>query len=144
MKRFGQWEGVRTSVAWEDVGMLKERDDVGNKLTAAEESMLLLECLRSRSRCPLPFVVLLLETGARFNTFRSLLWSQVDFARRKLKISKDKTDAGTGREVPLSSRALETLKMWAEQFPERKASHYVFPTENYGLYGTPGMFGGEI
>jgi len=144
MKRHGQWERVKNSDEWADTGMLKERDDVGRKLTFAEESMLLLECGRSVARCLVTFVVLLLETGARLNTIRTLLWSQVDFERRKLKIGKDKTKAGTGREVPLSSRALETLKMWAEQFPERKPSHYVFPSEKYGLHGQQGTFGGEV
>jgi integrase len=144
MKRHGQWERVKNSDAWVDVGMLKERDDVGRKLTAPEESMLILECGRSPSRCLLPFVVLLLETGARFNTVRTLQWSQIDLARRKLKFGKDKTDAGTGREVPLSSRAVEMLKLWAEQFPDRKASHFVFPSEKYGLHGQKGTFGGEV
>jgi len=74
MKRAGQWERVRNSDTWADVGMLKERDDVGRKLTSSEESMLILECGRSVSRCLLPFVVLLLETGSRFNTVRTLTW----------------------------------------------------------------------
>jgi hypothetical protein len=58
-----QWERVQ-----DDVVMLEEREDVGRALTADEESALLLECGRSRSRLLLPFVVLALETGARFNT----------------------------------------------------------------------------
>jgi integrase len=144
MKRHGQWERVKNSDAWADVGMLKERDDVGRKLTSPEESMLILECGRSPSRCLLPFVVLLLETGARFNTVRTLQWSQINLAKRKLKFGKDKTDAGTGREVPLSNRAVETLKLWAEQFPDRKPSHFVFHSEKYGLHGRKGTFGGEV
>jgi integrase len=144
MKRHGQWERIKNSDQWADSGMLKERDDVGRKLTSAEETMLLLECGRSVSRCLLPFVVLLLETGSRLNTVRTLQWSQIDFVRRKLKFGKDKTAAGTGREVPLSNRALETLTMWAEQFPERKPSHFVFPSEKYGLHGSRGVFGGEV
>lgn len=144
MKRHGQWERVKNSDAWADVGMLKERDDVGRALSAAEESMLILECGRSASRCLLPFVVLLLETGARYNTVRTLQWHQVDFAKRKLKFGKDKTAAGSGREVPLSSRAVDTLNLWAEQFPDRKLSHFVFPSEKYGLHGEEGTFGGQV
>lgn len=144
MMHNGQWERVKTSHAWADVGMLAERDDVGRKLTPAEESMLILECGRSVSRCLLPFVVLLLETGSRYNTVRTLQWDQIDFKKRKLKFGKDKTAAGTGREVPLSSRAFETLKLWSDQFPNRKASHFVFPSEKYGLHGHEGTFGGEV
>jgi len=60
----------------------------------------------------------------RYNTVRTLQWSQIDFAKRKLRFGKDKTDAGIGREVPLSSRALETLKLWAEHFPDRKPRRF--------------------
>ena len=144
MKRAGQWERVKNSDAWGDTGMLKERDDAGRALTATEESMLLLECGRSASRSLLTFVLLLLETGARYNTIRTLQWSQIDFVSRRLKIGKDKTDAGTGRNVPLSGRAIETLKLWAEQFPDRKPVHFVFPSEKYGLHGEEGTFGGEV
>lgn len=144
LKRVGQWERLRSSDEWGDVGMLQERSDVGRRLSSQEESRLLLECGRSPSRALLPFVLLLLETGARFNTVRTLKWGQVDFVKRRLKIGKDKTAAGTGREVPLSTRALATLELWAEQFPERKPAHYVFPTESYGLFGEKGVFGGEV
>lgn len=146
MKKYGSWERVKASDGWKDVGMLEERADVGRALTATEESMLILECGRSVSHSLLPFVLLLLETGARYNTIRTLTWGQVDFAGRCLKIGKDKTKAGTGRTVPLSSRAIETLKLWAEQFPERKAPHFVFPSESYGLHGTKGQEGkgGEV
>lgn len=144
MKHHGQWERVKNSHAWSDVGMLTERDDVGRKLTSAEESMLILESGRSVSRSLLPFVVLLLETGSRYNTVRTLQWEQIDFKKRKLKFGKDKTAAGTGREIPLSSRAFETLKLWSEQFPNREGSHCVFPSEKYGLHGQEGTFGGEV
>jgi integrase len=144
MKKHGAWERVKASEDWKDVGMLKERKDAGRALTAAEESMLILECGRSASRSLLPFVVLLLETGARYNTIRTLQWGQIDFANRRLKIGKDKTEAGTGRKVPLSSRAIETLNLWASQFPERKPAHFVFPSESYGLHGEEGKFGGEV
>jgi integrase len=146
MKWHGQWERIRTSQEWRLTGMLKEPDSAGRALTAAEESMLLLECGRSVSRSLLPFVTLLLETGARYNTIRTLTWGQVDTTGKRVTIGKDKTDAGTGRIVPLSSRAVATLKMWAEQFPDRKAHHFVFPTEKYGLHGTKGQTGkgGEV
>ena len=98
LKRNKQWERLQ-----DDVVMLEERDDVGRALTAEEESALLLECGRSRSRMLLPFVVLALETGARFNTVRTLQWRNIDFANRCLKFGKDKTKAGTGRVVPLKS-----------------------------------------
>ena len=121
--------------------MLEEREDVGRALTAEEESTLLLECGRSRSRLLLPFVVLALETGARFNTVRTLQWRRVDFDGKCLKWGKDKTPAGTGRIVPLNPRALETLRFWAQQFPNRRPEHYVFPLERCGGAGKEDSFG---
>ena len=136
MRKHGTWERIKP-----DVQMLPERQDVGRALTAEEESILLRECGQSRSRILLPFVMLALETGARFNTIRMLQWSNIDFANRCLKFGKDKTAAGTGRTVPLNHRAVETLTFWAQQFPERKPHHYVFPLEKCGKAGTDETFG---
>jgi len=79
--------------------------------------------------------VLALETGARYNTIRTLLWGNIDIADRCLKIGKDKTAAGTGRTVPLNQRAFEVLKFWAQQFPNRLPQHFVFPAEKVGAAG---------
>jgi integrase len=102
---------------------------------------LLDECGQSRSRLLLPFVVLALETGSRFNTVRTLQWSNIDLANRCLKFGKDKTPSGTGRTIPLNPRAVETLKFWALQFPNRLPEHYVFPLEKCNGSGTEESFG---
>ncbi len=136
MRKYGTWARIQA-----DVTMLLERQDAGRALTADEESSLLLECGRSRSRILLPFVVLALETGARFNTIRNLQWRNIDFANRCLKFGKDKTAAGTGRTVPLNQRATAAVKFWAEQFPHRRLEHYVFPLEKCSRQGTKESFG---
>ncbi|MGC2107867.1 MAG: integrase [Candidatus Korobacteraceae bacterium] len=130
MREHGAWARIQSKVK-----MLPERQDTGRALSADEEAGLLLECGRSRARILLPFVVAALETGARYNTIRTLQWGNIDFANRCLKFGKDKTAAGTGRTVPLNHRALETLKFWAEHFPNRLPEHYVFPTEKVGASG---------
>ena len=106
--------------------------------------MLLFECGRSVSRALLPFVTLALETGARYNTIRTLQWGNIDFANRCFKFGKDKTASGTGRTIPLNERAIETLRFWAQEFPNRQPAHFVFPSERYGLHGTEGTFGGTV
>ena len=136
MRKRGAWERIKP-----DVTMLPERQDVGRALTPEEETVLLQECGRSRSRILFPFVTLALETGARFNTIRTLQWSNVDFASRCLKFGKDKTPAGTGRTIPLNQRAMETLTFWAQRFPNRQPEHYVFPLEKCGCAGTEERFG---
>ena len=124
MRKHGAWDRIRPEVA-----MLAERQDVGRALEVEEERVLLFECVRSRSRLLFPFTVLALETGARRNSIRILQWANIDFKNRCLKFGKDKTPAGTGRTVPLNHRALETLKFWGQQFPNRLPEHYVFPAE---------------
>ncbi|HEX4065118.1 MAG TPA: integrase [Acidobacteriaceae bacterium] len=136
LKKAGVWERIKS-----DYHPLSERQDVGHALTSAEEAMLMLECGRSRSRSLAPFVTLLIETGSRYGTVRTLTWGNVDFANRCLKFGKDKTAAGTGRSVPLSYRAFEALKFWAQHFPDRQPSHYVFPFEQYGGAGRDEAFG---
>jgi integrase len=64
-----------------------------------------------------------------------LQWGNVDFAGRCLKFGKDKTEAGTGRVIPLSQRAVAALSFWATHFPQRQPKHYVFPAERYGAGG---------
>src|SRR5271157_5719455 len=139
MRKFGAWARIQS-----DVSMLPERQDAGCALTPEQESLLLLECGRSVSRALLPFVTLALETGARYNTIRTLQWGSIDFVNRCLKFGHDKTASGTGRTIPLNQRAVETLKFWAHQFPNRQPAHFVFPSEKYGLHGTEGTFGGTV
>ena len=136
MKKHGIWARIQP-----DVTMLPERQDVGRALSAEEESALLLECGRSRSRILPPFVVLAFETGARFKTIRTSQWKNINFGDQCLQFGKDKTPAGTGRVVPLNQRALATLTFWAQQFPDRKPEHYVFPLEKCGQAGTKDSFG---
>ena len=136
MRKRGAWERIKP-----DVAMLAERQDVGRALAPEEEATLLHECGRSRSRILLPFVMLALETGARFNTIRTLQWNNIDFANRCLKFGKDKTPAGTGRTIPLNQRALEAVTFWAQRFPNRQPSHYVFPLEKCRRGGTEESFG---
>jgi len=139
MRKYGAWDRLK-----EDVTMLKERDDVGQALTAEQQRVLLFECGQSTSRTLLPFVMLAIETGARYNTIRTLQWGNIDFVNRCLKFGKDKTASGTGRSVPLSRRALDTLRFWAQEFPNRQPADFVFPSEKYGLHGTKGTFGGTV
>jgi integrase len=139
MRKYGAWARIQT-----DVHMLKEKEDAGRALTPAEESRLLLECGRSPSRALLPFVALALETGARYNTIRTLQWGNIDLANRCLQFGKDKTRAGSGRIIPLNPRAISVLTFWSQQFPNRQPSHFVFPSEKYGLHGAEGTFGGTV
>jgi integrase len=139
LKRHGQWARIQA-----DVKMLSVNDDIGKALTADEERALLEACGKSRSRSLLPFVTMLIETGARYNTVRTLQWKNIDFANRCLKFGKDKTAAGSGRTIPLNPRAVTMLSFWATSFQDRKPEHYVFPSEKVGLDGEEGYLKGVV
>jgi integrase len=138
---------LRSYDAWarlqKQVKMIPLGEEIGRAISAAEERALLTACGKSRSRSLFPLVVLAIETGARFNTLRMLQWGNVDFAERSLRFGKDKTKAGTGRVVPLNQRSIGTLTFWANTFPERKPTDYLFPSELYGLSGEEGYLNGR-
>lgn len=118
-----------------DVRMLQAPDDIGKALSVKDEKKLIDACADSRSRSLLPAVLLALNTGMRYSEIRLLRWNQVDLKRRTVRVGKSKTQAGTGRTIPLNAKAAEVLKFWADQFPKRKPEHFVFPSERYGVGG---------
>jgi integrase len=119
----------------DQVKFLPEPESIGRKLPPDEEAILLRECGNSRSRLLFTFVTLALESGARKNVIRTLRWKWIDFANECIQFGRDKTPAGTGRIIPLNKRALEVLKFWAAQFPNREGDHFVFPAKRYGAAG---------
>lgn len=118
-----------------DVRMLRVSDDIGKAMSAKEEKQLLDVCAESRSRSLLPAVLIALNTGLRYSELRLLRWVQVDLHRRTIRVGKSKTQAGTGRTIPLNDRALKVLHFWSEQFGARRLEHFVFPSERYGAGG---------
>ena len=65
----------------------------------------------------------------------TLRWHQIDFLNRTLTVGASKTEAGTGRVIPLNDQALMTLQTWATSFAGRQSEHCVFPREHYGFAG---------
>jgi Phage integrase family len=112
--------------------MLPTSDNFGKALTQTEEKALLASCLQSRSPSLYTVVVLALNSGMRHGEIRLLQWKQIDFANRSLIVGKSKTQNGSGRTIPLNSRLLAVLEMWAAHFPARNPEDYVFPAERYG------------
>jgi integrase len=125
----GAWAAIRKKVK------LARPAKVGRCISPQERDAILAACRASRSRSLYPAVVIALEAGLRYSEIRLLQWVNVDFSRRLIVVGKSKTDAGEGREVPLTTFAYETLSMWAAQFPARKLNGYCFPSEKYGEGG---------
>jgi integrase len=77
-----------------------------------------------------------LNTGLRDKELREIRWEQIDFVNKKtLTVGKSKTEAGTGRLIPLNGTAivaLETHAAWyTRRFGECRPEWFVF------AFGTP-------
>jgi integrase len=71
----------------------------------------------------------------RYSEIRLLHWNQIDLSNCTVTVGKSKSDSGTGRVIPLNTRAKAVLEFWASNFPKRKPTDYVFPSERYGAAG---------
>jgi integrase len=78
------------------------------RLKPGEEQKLLDACGASRATLLAPLVVLALETAMRLGELLSLTWDTIDLNARVAELHDTKN--GECRRVPLSSRAVETLK----------------------------------
>src|SRR5712671_2353611 len=118
-----------------EVRMLRASENIGRAINREEEAALLEACRASRSRSPYPAVLIALNTCMRYSELRLLRWGQVDLRACTLTVGQSKTEAGTGRLLPLNDRAVAILGFWASLFPERESNHFVFPAERYGASG---------
>jgi integrase len=111
-----------------EIRLLKERKDIGRALSPEEETRLLAESAKTDSAC-YTATVLALNTAMRKDEIRKLRWNQVDFFQGVLTVGESKTDAGTGRIIPLNSAAVKALADWGRGrgFPNHQPQHYVFP-----------------
>jgi integrase len=78
------------------------------RLIADEEQRLLVAARAGRTPYIEPLIVLALETGARRGELLALDWRHIDLDRRVAHVPVTKTDVP--RDLPLSTRAVETLR----------------------------------
>ncbi len=121
------WNGIRR-----DAKRLEENESAGRALLPDEESTLLRMASEVAAKqghwSPIYTVTVLgLNTGLRHSEVRRLRWSDVDIGQRVLVVGRTKTEAGSGRPVPLTQPAWTALDMWASRFPKRQPDDYVFP-----------------
>jgi integrase len=120
LKRHKLWANLQGDIKFE-----REHSEIGKALTREEEKKLLGACA---SNALLNAVVTLaLNTALRKNEIRTLRWSQIDFEKRTVTVGRSKTQAGTGRVIPLNQPAFGALVKWAGRLVESKAEDYVFP-----------------
>ncbi len=92
---------------------------------------MLAEARKLCSRNIYPALVVDLNCGLRDKELRELKWQQIDLVDKKtLTVGKSKTEAGTGRVIPLNEIVVAALQAHAawyiERFGECKPEWYVF------------------
>lgn len=127
-----------------DFRPLRESEETGKALTTDEIQRLLAAAKKSRSLSLYPALVVLMNTGLRVSELRTLQWRQVDLLERFLSVGRSKTKGGEGRVVPLNKEAFAALIQWRQNFENPLPTHFVFPSERYGLKGEDGCQNGTV
>ncbi len=85
----------------------------------------------TRSQAILPAIMLALNTTMRASEIRTLLWSQIDFLKRIIAVGESKTNASSGRTIPINEELFKVLvdyRAWYESnVCPVGAELYVFP-----------------
>jgi len=137
LSHYGLWAGIAHRVK-----MLRERSDTGKALSIEDERKLIDAIGHSASPALYPFFILTLDSGLRPSETRALrrkdlrlVWTQGAIAEGEVIVSRSKTDAGTGRAVPLTSRACAALTLWLSRFPDAGPDSYLFAFHHVGFAG---------
>jgi integrase len=126
-----QGDLIRAKLRREKSLKLKTPPSPGRAYTADEKARMLVEAQKLRSKNIYPALVVDLNCGLRDKELRELRWQQIDLVHKKtLTVGKSKTEAGTGRVIPLNEMVLTALQAHAawyiRRFGECKPEWYVF------------------
>jgi integrase len=142
LKAQGVWSVIADELDRRGIKKLSERHDIGRAISSEDERKLLDAIGASRSPALLPLFVLAMDTGLRASELRSLkrcdlslVWDSGVVREGALVVPKSKTEAGTGRMVPLTLRASTVLSLWLSRFPNAREDSYVFPHHRIGVSG---------
>jgi len=79
----------------------------------------------------LPALLIALNCGMRAKEIRKLTWGQIDWSKKLLTVGQSKTEAGTGRTIPLSGDLIEALvdhaRWYTLRFGGTKPEWFLFP-----------------
>src|ERR1039458_3851937 len=108
----------------------------GRPYSTDEKARMLEEAQKLRTPQMRAALALDLNTGLRDKELRQIRWEQIDLVHKKaLTVGKSKTEAGTGRVIPLNETAIAAMEAHAawytRRFRECRPEWFVFP------FGTP-------
>ena len=137
LRHYGLWASISGRVK-----MLRERADTGRALSTEDERKLLDASAQSSSAALYPFFLLSLDAGLRPSETRSLrrrdfnlVWRNGAIAEGEIVVGRSKTEAGSGRLIPLTRRACAALTLWLSRFPDAGPDAFAFPFHHVGFAG---------
>jgi integrase len=119
LESHGLWAKIKK------ITRLRENHDRGQAISFDDENGLLTACINSASPALYPMFVLAIDTGLRAAELASL--RRRDLFGGEVVVRKSKTEAGKGRTIPLTKRALAALDQWLKRFPDAGPDSFVFP-----------------
>lgn len=127
-----QGDALRAKLKREKTLKLKVTKKIAKAYSESEKGALVRSAQAApRSRAVYPATMLGLHAGLRDKEIRTLRWKQVDLRQNVLVVGETKTDAGTGRRIPINSElrtAMETYSVWyLERFGAMRPEWYIFP-----------------
>jgi integrase len=109
---------------------LPVRNEIGKAFTPEEKERLKIAAKAARSPAIYPALMLALNTGMRDSEIKGLQWGRLDLRNAVLTVGASKTEAGSGRTIPLNSDLLTALSeygRWYEtRFGPTQPEWYVF------------------
>jgi integrase len=135
LKHFSLWSTIA-----DQVRPMKGERQPGRALSREEESRLLAAIRRSSSPVLLPLFVVSVDSGLRASEVRALKrvninarWSNGQIVEAEIVVPKSKTEAGTGRVVPLTNRAREAITDWLKLLGQAGPDAFLFPHHTVGF-----------
>ncbi len=133
LKHFGLWGTLADRVR-----PIKGEGHPGRALSREEEARLIAAVRQSVSPVLYPLFVLSIDTGLRASEVRALRRRDVILPTghqegAEIVVPKSKTEAGTGRVVPLTNRAYQALNDWLNLIGEAGSDAFLFPRHTIGF-----------
>jgi integrase len=134
LKHFNLWWPLADRVR-----MLKGERRPGQALSREEEDRLLDSIRAGGSPALEPLFIVSIDSGLRASEIRNLrrcdvrLTASGEGFEGEIVVRRSKTEAGTGRVVPLTRRAAAEIATWLGRLPEAGPDAYVFPRHKVGF-----------
>ena len=130
-----QGELIRATLRRDKALKLPLPPSPGRPYSAEEKARMLEEAQKLRTPQMYAALALDLNTGLRDKELREIRWEQIDLIKKALTVGKSKTEAGTGRVIPLNETAMAALvahaAWYSSRFGECRPEWFVF------AFGTP-------